>query len=73
MIGEVQKPGNYPYLTGITAINAVAMAGGFTRRARKNDFYVRRIDQDGQTVRIEANSGTMLQPGDTLDVRERLF
>ena len=73
VIGEVQKPGNYPYLTGITAINAVAMAGGFTRRARKNDFYVRRIDQNGQTVRIEANSGTVLQPGDTLDVRERLF
>ncbi len=73
VIGEVQKPGNYPYLTGITAINAVAMAGGFTRRARKNDFYVRRTDQNGQTVRIEANSGTVLQPGDTLDVRERLF
>jgi polysaccharide export outer membrane protein len=73
VIGEVQKPGNYPYQTGITAINAVAMAGGFTRRARKNDFYVRRIDQNGQTVRIEANSGTALQPGDTLDVRERLF
>jgi protein involved in polysaccharide export with SLBB domain len=73
VIGEVQKPGNYSYLTGITAINAVAMAGGFTRRARKNDFYVRRTDQNGQTVRIEANSGTVLQPGDTLDVRERLF
>jgi protein involved in polysaccharide export with SLBB domain len=73
VIGEVQKPGNYTYVTSLTAVNAVAMAGGFTRRARKNDFYIRRTAADGQTVRIEAHSGTMLQPGDTLEVRERLF
>jgi polysaccharide export outer membrane protein len=73
VIGEVQKPGNYSYVTSLTAINAVALAGGFTRRARKNDFYVRRTSADGQTVRVEAHSGTVLQPGDTLEVRERLF
>jgi protein involved in polysaccharide export with SLBB domain len=73
VIGEVQKPGNYSYVTSLTAINAVAMAGGFTRRAKKNDFYIRRTSADGQAVRIEAHSGTVLQPGDTLEVRERLF
>src|SRR5712672_826246 len=73
VIGEVQKPGNYSYVTSLTAINAVAMAGGFTRRAKKNDFYIRRTAADGQTVRVEAHSGTVLQPGDTLEVRERLF
>jgi polysaccharide export outer membrane protein len=73
VIGEVQKPGNYSYVTSLTAINAVAMAGGFTRRAKKNDFYIRRTTADGQTVRVEAHSGTVLQPGDTLEVRERLF
>jgi polysaccharide export outer membrane protein len=73
VIGEVQKPGNYSYVTSLTALNAVAMAGGFTRRARKNEFYVRRVAPDGQMVRIEANSASLLQPGDTLEVRERLF
>ena len=73
VIGEVQKPGNYPYVTDMTAVNAIAMAGGFTRRARKNDFYIRRHDKDGKMVRIEANAGTVLQAGDTLEVRERLF
>jgi len=73
VIGEVQKPGNYPYVTDMTAVNAIAMAGGFTRRAKKNDFYIRRLDKDGKMVRIEANSGTVLQAGDTLEVRERLF
>ena len=73
VIGEVQKPGNYPYVSDITAVNAIAMAGGFTRRARKNDFYIRRLDKDGKAVRIEANAGTVLQAGDTLEVRERVF
>ena len=73
VIGEVQKPGNYPYVTDMTAVNAIAMAGGFTRRARKNDFYIRRLDKDGKVVRIEANVGTVLQAGDTLEVRERVF
>jgi protein involved in polysaccharide export with SLBB domain len=73
VIGEVLKPGNYPYVTDMTAVNAIAMAGGFTRRARKNDFYIRRLDKDGKMVRIEANAGTVLQAGDTLEVRERLF
>ena len=73
VIGEVHKPGNYPYVTDMTALNAVAMAGGFTYRARKNDFYIKRLDKDGRMVRIVANAGTVLQPGDTLEVRERLF
>src|SRR6266851_8494762 len=73
VVGEVQKPGNYPYVSDITAVNAIAMAGGFTRRARKNDFYIRRLDKDGKMVRIEANAGTVLQAGDTLEVRERVF
>ena len=73
VVGEVQKPGNYPYVTDMTAVNAVAMAGGFTRRARKNDFYIKRVGTDGKMVRIAAKSGTVLRPGDTLEVPERLF
>src|SRR5882724_10153032 len=73
VIGEVQKPGNYPYLTDMTAIHAVAMAGGFTYRARKNDFYVKRLDKDGRMVRIEAKAGTIIRAGDTLEIRERWF
>src|SRR5882762_6125127 len=62
-----------PNVSAMTAVNAIAMAGGFTRRARKNDFYIRRLDKDGKVVRIEANAGTVLQAGDTLEVRERIF
>src|SRR5258708_16736316 len=40
VIGEGHKPGNYPYVTDMTALNAVSRAAGFTNRARKNDFYI---------------------------------
>jgi protein involved in polysaccharide export with SLBB domain len=73
IIGEVQKPGNYPYVPDMTALNAVAMAGGFTYRARKNAFYIKRLDKNGKMVRVEGTAGTVLRPGDTLEVRERYF
>jgi polysaccharide export outer membrane protein len=57
----------------MTALNAVAMAGGFTYRARKNDFYIKRLDKDGKMVRFVAGAGTVFRPGDTLEVRERYF
>lgn len=73
VIGEVHKPGNYSYVTGMTALHAVAMAGGFTYRARKGDFYIKRLDKDGQLVRLVAKPGLLIQPGDTVEVRERMF
>jgi protein involved in polysaccharide export with SLBB domain len=73
VMGEVQKPGNYPYVTDITALNAVAMAGGFTYRARTSSFYIKRLDKDGKMIRIAAKPETIVRPGDTLEVRERYF
>lgn len=73
VIGEVARPGNYPYVTDMTVIHAVAIAGGFTYRARKNDFYIKRLDKGDKMVRVLANSSTVLRPGDTLEVRERYF
>jgi polysaccharide export outer membrane protein len=73
VIGEVQKPGNYPYVTDMTALNAVAIAGGFTYRAKTTQFYLKRLNQDGRMVRIVARPDTLVRPGDTLEVRERYF
>ena len=73
VLGEVQKPGNYPYVTGITALNAVAMAGGYTYRAKTTGYYVKRLDKDGKMIRVAATPETIIRPGDTLEVRERYF
>lgn len=73
VLGEVQKPGNYPYVSGITALHAVAMAGGYTYRAKTTEYYIKRLNGDGKMVRVVAKPETIVRPGDTLEVRERYF
>jgi protein involved in polysaccharide export with SLBB domain len=73
VIGEVQKPGNYPYVTDMTALQAVAMAGGYTYRARQNNLYLKRLDANGRMVRVAAPPETRIQPGDTVEIKERYF
>jgi protein involved in polysaccharide export with SLBB domain len=72
VVGEVQKPGSYPYVTDMTVLNAIATAGGQTYRANMGRFYVKR-QVDGQMVRVVATQESRLQPGDTVVVRERYF
>jgi protein involved in polysaccharide export with SLBB domain len=72
VVGEVQKPGSYPFVTDMNVLNAVATAGGSTYRANMGRFYIKRA-VDGQTVRIAATQESRLQPGDTVIVRERYF
>ena len=70
IIGEVQKPGSYPYRDGMTVINAIAMAGGFTYRAKENEFRIKR----SATGRVEkAARDTVVKPGDVIEVLERFF
>lgn len=73
IIGEVRNPGSYPYVSGISVFNAVALAGGYTYRARENSFYIKRTDKSGQIVRVLADSNAVIRPGDTIQVRERYF
>lgn len=73
VIGEVKKPGNYPYVTDMTALQAVAMAGGYTYRARQNSLYLKRLDANGRLVRVAATPETRIRPGDTVEIKERYF
>jgi protein involved in polysaccharide export with SLBB domain len=73
VIGEVKQPGNFPYVTDMTVLNAVAMAGGYTYRARQNNLYIKRLDASGRLVRFAATPETKIQPGDTVEIKERLF
>src|ERR1700759_4139421 len=72
VVGEVQKPGSYPYVTDMNVLNAIATAGGESYRANMHEFWIKR-KQDGRIVRVEANQESTLQPGDTVIVRERYF
>lgn len=72
VVGEVQKPGSYPFVTDMNVLNAIATAGGETYRANMHEFWIKR-KQSGRIVRVEANQESTLQPGDTVIVRERYF
>jgi polysaccharide export outer membrane protein len=72
IVGEVRTPGSYPYVAGMAVINGVALAGGFTYRAKQSDFYVTR-SVGSEKVRLDANPETPVQPGDVITVRERFF
>jgi protein involved in polysaccharide export with SLBB domain len=72
VVGEVQRPGSYPYVTDMTVLNAIATAGGQTYRANMGGFYIKRV-VDGKTVRVAATQESRVQPGDTIQVRERFF
>jgi protein involved in polysaccharide export with SLBB domain len=72
IVGEVRTPGSYPFVAGMAIINGVALAGGFTYRAKENDFYLTRT-VGSEKVRLDADPQTPVQPGDVITVRERFF
>jgi protein involved in polysaccharide export with SLBB domain len=72
ILGEVTQPGQYPYVANMTAETAVAIAGGFTPRARRNSVILTR-NFYGRQVRMEVPLTFPLRPGDTVSVQERWF
>jgi polysaccharide export outer membrane protein len=72
ILGEVAAPGQYPYVPNMTVESAVAIAGGFSPRARRDQVTVTHTDAAG-TGRYIVPPGTSLSPGDTVLVGERWF
>ena len=71
IIGEVKTPGEYPYRAGMTVINAVGIAGGFTFRADEDDITISRGGSNANPR--EARRSTLVRPGDVVRVKERFF
>lgn len=72
ILGEVSRPGQYPYQPGMTVVTAVAVAGGFTYRAVDDVFSIVRRTDDG-TVEGRAVRQSPVEPGDVITVYERRF
>ena len=72
ILGEVAAPGQYPYVPNMSVESAVAIAGGFSPRARRDRVTLTHTDASGST-RIVVPLGTSLSPGDTVLVGERWF
>ena len=70
VLGEVNNPGSYPYSAGLTMLKVIALAGGYTTRAKKNALFLSR-DPEQEERKITANERVL--PGDTIRVKERWF
>jgi polysaccharide export outer membrane protein len=71
IFGEVGSPGQYPYTSGMTVLNAVAVAGGYTYRANQEQVYITR--GEGAEVAYPASQAVKVLPGDVVRVSERFF
>jgi polysaccharide export outer membrane protein len=72
VLGEVSKPGQYPYQPGMTVVTAAAVAGGFTYRAIDDYASIVRT-QDGAAREGKAARQAFVQPGDVITIYERRF
>jgi protein involved in polysaccharide export with SLBB domain len=85
ILGQVARPGSFPYSGGMTMIQAISMAGGFNSIARRGQVSLRRkLKKGDKTVTravvvnvdsiIEGESqDVLLQAGDAIYVPERVF
>ena len=72
ILGQVNRPGSYSYIEGMTVRMAVAIAGGFTRRADDDVIIIIRANDPDQ-VELKVTQGEIVLPGDSLEVERRLF
>ena len=72
VLGEVERPGEYPYKGGLNVLSAVAVAGGNTYRASRSHVLIQRVGELG--FREYPLSPTIpVYPGDLIRVPERYF
>jgi polysaccharide export outer membrane protein len=70
--GQIERPGGYPFIPGLTVRKAVSLAGGFKERASRDKIFVIREDDKTQTPRkVDLNAA--VNPGDIITVEESFF
>lgn len=72
IVGEVARVGQFPYVNCLHVIQAVAIAGGFTRRASKGNITIKRFFSKSSEEEY-VTEDTLVEPGDVLRVPERWF
>jgi protein involved in polysaccharide export with SLBB domain len=72
ILGEVNRPGEFPYESGLTLTQAVAAASGFTYRAAKRYVFIRH-EGEAQETKVALTPDMPVLPGDTIRLGERYF
>jgi protein involved in polysaccharide export with SLBB domain len=72
VIGEVKTPGSYQYVNGMTVLNAIALAGGYTPRGNPNNIVVKHANSSSNDEQ-PISENDVVKPGDIIRVNQRLF
>ena len=72
ILGEVEKPGEYPFKSGLNVLSAVAIAGGSTYRASRTRVYIQRGGV-GDFLEYQMSPRIKIYPGDLIRIPERFF
>ena len=72
VLGEVSRPGEYPYRSGLNVLSAMAIAGGATYRASTSKVLIQRSGSTEMTEYPQATT-VLILPGDVVRVPERFF
>jgi len=70
--GQVEKPGGYSYIPGLTVRKAVSLAGGFKERADKGKIFIIH-DTDSNQASEPVDQSSSVLPGDIITVEESFF
>ena len=72
VLGQVLRPGSFPFETGMTVLRALSLAGGASELGATNRLKIMRI-LDGKTQDVKVKFDDRVQPGDTLVVPARVW
>jgi len=72
ILGEVEKPGAYPYAGGLTALSAIAIAGGTTYRAKTSEILIQHLGEEHMRE-YPLSEPVPILPGDIIQIPRRYF
>ena len=72
VLGEVQKPGEYQFRSGLNVLSAIAVAGGATYRASTSTVVIQRAGSN-ELKEFPQSPTVLVMPGDVVRVPERYF
>jgi protein involved in polysaccharide export with SLBB domain len=72
VMGEVEKPGEFAYKSGLNVLTALAIAGGPTYRASRSTVQIQRRGETSMRD-YPISASVPILPGDVIKVPERYF
>jgi len=72
IIGQVNRPGQYAYVSNMSALDAIGLAGGFTDHAVESIVHIRH-EGEAKEHDVAPNEAVKVRPGDVIRVDQTLF